>query len=189
MKTASVLAITALGAVLVGGSAVARAESGGFVSLGIGGTANVGGDLDSGNNSFSGSGMAFQLAVGQKLGKMLGVEVGVSRYGLENANGSTFSNTGLSAMGRFTLPFTPLIGGYLRAGIEKTWMTPDSDQGTEYSGTGWLGGLGGEYKLKVGQIGGSVWADFTRHSSSLVSQTTKRDGAIDILSVGVTVGF
>jgi hypothetical protein len=185
MKTASVLAIAALGAVLVGGSAVARAESGGFVSLGIGGTANVTGDLDDG---FSGAGMAFDLRVGQRLHKYVGVEVGLNRYGLENPTRS-WTNTGLAAAGRFTLPFTPLIAGYLRAGIEKTWMTGDTERAADHSGTGWLASIGAEYKVKVGRIGGSIWADFSHHQSSLVSAETKRDGAIDILSVGVTVGF
>jgi hypothetical protein len=188
MKTTSVFAIAALGAVLVGGSAVARADSGGFVSLGIGGTVNVGGDLENGNTQFDGAGIAGSLVVGQRLHRLFGVEVGLSRYGLETET-IAFTNTGLAAAGRFTVPFTPRIAGYLRAGIEKTWMTPDGSRGADHDGTGWLAGLGAEYKVKVGKVGGSVWADLTRHSSRLVSDTVERDGAIDIFAVGVTVGF
>jgi hypothetical protein len=68
-------------------------------------------------------------------------------------------------------------------------MTGDTDRAADHSGTGWLASLGAEYKVKVGRIGGSVWADFSHHQSSLVSEQVERDGGIDILTIGVSVGF
>jgi hypothetical protein len=163
-------------------------HSGGFVSLGAGGTANIGGELE--NLTFDGNGLAWSLAVGQRFG-MVGLEVGVSRYGIARMDTeAAWTNTALSAAGRFTLPIGPMWGAYVRAGIEKTWMTPDRErQLADYSGTGWLAGIGGEYRLRLGPVAGSVWAELTRHDSTFVNPDRSWDGHIDLFQLGVSAGF
>jgi len=171
-------------AVLVMAPAAAHAGgSGGFVSLGVGATANTGGDLA----NWGADGKVGSLYVGQRFG-MVGLEVGLSAYGLSGPGGGAVTNVGLSAAGLFAVPVTPTISPYLRLGIEKTWMNRDT--AADFSGTGWLASLGVEYKLSFGALGmGGIWADFTRHDASFVNDTVQRDGHIDTLSLGVTVGF
>jgi hypothetical protein len=158
-------------------------QSGGFVSLGVGTIVNTGGDLAPDH----GTGLAYSLAVGQRLG-MFGLEVGLTRYGLERDGIYTWTNTTIAAGGRFVAPLRVVVQPYLRAGIEKTWMKA-GERSRDYSGTGWYAGLGGQYQLRLGPISGTVWAEVTRHQASFVNDEFKRDGAIDMLAAGIAVGF
>jgi hypothetical protein len=170
-------------AVLVMAPAAAHAGgSGGFVSLGVGATATTGGEMD----RYGGEGAAVSLFVGQRFG-MFGLEAGLSRYGIQaDQTANKFDNLGLAAAGRFTLPIGPMFGAYLRAGIERTWM---EGKNTSFSGTGWLAGIGAEYKLNLGFTSGGVFADYTRHDATFVNDLTERSGNVDVFSIGMSVGF
>lgn len=176
----------ALGLVLVAlaASPAFAGGSGGYVALGIGTTATTGGDL----SNMDGGGLGGSLFVGQKLG-MFGLEAGLTKFKFENATQS-WDNIGIAAAGRFTLPIVPMVGAYLRVGIEKTWSDGSANsESADYTGTGWLAGIGAQYKLNLGFSEGAVWADYTRHDQSFVNDTRARDGNIDVISAGITVGF
>jgi hypothetical protein len=145
----------------------------------------TGGDL----GSFEGDGKAGTLFVGQRFG-MFALEAGLSAYGFRN-DSQSWDNVGLAAGGRFTVPVMPTVGMSVHAGIEKTWSNGSSNSDSaDYTGTGWLAGLGVEYKLGFGALGpGAIWADYTRHAASFVNDIRERDGNVDVLSLGVTVGF
>ena len=160
---------------------VAAAESN-FVSLGVGATANTG-DL----GEWEGDGMAGSLAVGHRMG-IVGLEVGLMRYGLRNEGIGNWDNTALHAAGSLHIPLGPMLGAYGRLGIEKVWMNAER-QGQDFSGTGWLAGLGAELKLDLGFASGAVFLDFTRHGTEFVSDEQARDGHVDIVQLGISVGF
>lgn len=163
--------------------AAADAGTGGFVSIGVGLPTSTGGEL----GDWDASGKLGSVFVGQRLHPYFGVEAGLSAYGLSTTQGAAVTNVGLAAAGRLFVPVTPVITPYLRLGIEKTWMTRDRAQ--DFSGTGWLASLGVEYKLNLSFVSGGVWAEYTRHDASFVNSSAQRDGNIDTLSLGVTVGF
>lgn len=155
-----------------------------YVSLGIGTTANTGGDL----SSMDSNGIAGSLFVGHSFG-LVSIEAGLSKYGFKNQN-QDWGNISLGAAGKLTVPVMPLLGAYLRLGIEKTWQNGSAKSAdSDYTGTGWLAGIGAAYKLNLGATSGAVWADFTRHDASFVNDTRSRDGNIDVISLGITVGF
>jgi len=164
--------------------AVASAGPSEYVSLGVGATANTGGDL----GRFDSNGTAGSLFVGHNLG-LFSVEAGLSKYGFKSASQS-WSNISLGAAGKLTVPVMPMLGAYLRLGIEKTWSDGSSSNAdADYTGTGWMAGIGVAYKLNLGATSGAVWADFTRHDASFVNDANERDGNVDVVSLGISVGF
>ena len=153
-----------------------------FVSLGVGTTANTS-DL----GGWEGDGVSGSLFVGHRIG-YFGLEVGLQRYGLRNDYAaSSWSNTSLGAGGSLHLPLLGTFGVFGRLGIEKVWL--DKEAGQEYSGTGWYGGLGGELTLDLGFASGAVFLEIIRHGTRFVSDQQARDGSIDMISLGLTVGF
>jgi hypothetical protein len=180
MRVAAALAV----ALVAFAPAVASAGPTEYVSLGVGATANTSGDL----SSMDSNGTAGSLFVGHSMG-MFSLEAGLSKYGFKNSNQS-WSNLALGAAGKLTVPVMPMLGAYLRVGIEKTWSDGSANSGdADYTGTGWMAGIGAAYKLNLGATSGAVWADLTRHDASFVNDARSRDGSTDVISIGITVGF
>jgi hypothetical protein len=170
-------------AALVLAPAAAHAGTGGFAAIGIGLPVSTGGDL----SDWGADGKAGSLFVGQHLNKWVGVEAGLSVYGLSSPNGNGITNIGLAAAGRFQYPVTPVIAPFVRLGIEKTWM--DRGRAEDFSGTGWMAGLGVEYKLNLSFTQGGVWAEYLHHDATFVNDRSEQAGSIGTLQIGVTFGF
>jgi|SRR5688572_9777850 opacity protein-like surface antigen len=160
-----------------------RGITGGFVSVGLGVSLNVAGK---GLDDWSAGGGLGSVFVGQRFG-YFGVEAGLTYYGLEAPNGEAAKNLGLAAAGRFQYPVTPVIAPYVRVGLEKTWL--DRESGIDYTGVGWMAGLGVEYTLNLSFLRAAAFAELTRHDASFTNDNRELDGHIDTISIGIAAGF
>jgi opacity protein-like surface antigen len=162
-----------------------RGITGGFVSVGLGVSLNVAGK---GLDEWSAGGGLGSVFVGQRFG-YFGVEAGLTYYGLETSNDEAVKNLGLAAAGRFQYPVTPVIAPYVRLGLEKTWLDRERAGSLDYTGVGWLAGLGVEYTLNLSFLRAAAFAELTRHDASFTNENRELDGHIDTISIGIAAGF
>ena len=152
---------------LLGSLAAPRlaAAEGGYLSLGVGSSASLGGDL----SGYESTGRSARLSIGQRFGR-LGLEAGIGGYGFEFGNAGNYDALGLGVYGRYSRPLVSKLEGFGRFGVERTWLRPDSTTGRGFKGNGIALGAGLEYGLDLGLAGGAVFLDWTLHSAGVSNQ-------------------
>ena len=165
--------------------APAAAHAGTYVSGGIGTGASTDGTL----GDFSSDGQhSGRLELGQSFG-IISIAGGLNYYGLHTqADWNAISTV---AALKLDLPILPLFDGYVRLGLEHTWISAPSGAGTakDLDGNGWTGGLGVEYKLDAVLPKASVWLDYTRHADTFQRGNTTAEGTANMWTIGVSVGI
>src|SRR5262245_47518538 len=119
------------------------AHAGSYLGLGIGGQASTDGGLV--NYDTTGKHSA-RLVAGYRFGQV-SLEAGLGDYGLTRVQ-SDWNAWSLGAAAKLHLPLFAGFEAYVRAGLERTYLTQAGGDGThDLTGDGWTGGLGVEYGI------------------------------------------
>ncbi|HTJ40751.1 MAG TPA: outer membrane beta-barrel protein [Kofleriaceae bacterium] len=163
------------------GTAAHAGTSGLYVSGGIGTSASTGGAI----SDFGSDGqMSGRLEMGKTFG-IVSFAGGLNYYGV--TYGGDWSAVSTVAVAKLDLPIVPLVNGYVRLGLEHTWLSPPSGSSVKgLDGNGWTGGLGVEYKLDTYLAGASVWLDYTRHADTFKRGNTTATGDANMLTLGAS---
>jgi hypothetical protein len=171
-------------------ASAASAAAQGYVSIGIGHGAELGGDFDDSYRSEEGAASG-RLAIGQRRGP-LALEATLFGTDLSQQEGAgELATLALGVDLKYHVGIAGSLEGYLRGGINKTWLRakePSIDLG--YSGRGYDYGVGLQYTFKPGPLfHAGLWLDFTRQVVTLEeSGQAPLDGELDMVTIGVTIG-
>jgi len=164
------------------------ASAGTYLGLGIGTAPSVGGDMPTFSNDGSRS---ERLLLGFRFGRF-SIEGDGTRYGLLNDGRAQYTGSQLAAALKFSYPLGNNFEVFARGGLERTWLTTDTDEG-EFSGNGWLLGGGFEYRVNLGVVGGSIFVDYTHNDTSFTASSGTNmkslDGTAGMFSLGLTVSL
>lgn len=162
----------------------AAAHAGGYVSLGVGASPEMGGELD----IFEGESKVGRLMIGQRF-SAFSLETGVISYDLSNRYGD-YGAVSLQVAGKVNARLSGNLEAYGRLALERTWLDSDNVAITSLKGNGWSGGVGLEYRLNVARLSSAtIWADYVRHGLDLMSEQYQLVGSADILSLGLSLGL
>jgi len=161
----------------------AAAHAGTYVGVGLGTSARTDGDFARFGTNGKHSG---RIVLGERIGQV-SVEAQLNDIGLIY-RGVDANATSLGAVGALHLPLVSKLEGYVRFGLERTWLRGDSTV-PDATGDGWTGGLGLEYRIDAVLANGSVWVDYTRHATKLTANSFAYDGTANAWTVGITVGI
>ncbi len=178
--------------------AIPSAHAGGYLSLGIGSDAVLGGEL---NSHFDTDDLKVtRVALGTRIGPFAleGVMSGADLRGTSNqvlgqsTGGDEFSTTSLGVDVKYYVGLSGALEGYARGGISKTWLSAGSGIETnfEYTGRAYSVGGGLQYSFSLlSTIGGAIWADYNHQLMHLSDETAPNlTGTADMLTIGLSVG-
>lgn len=170
-----------------------------YLGLGVGGPADINDELgdyfDKADDESGGSG---RIVLGKKLGPWAieGVFFGTDMVG--RTDGGNYSALALGIDARYNLAITSGWDVYVRAGLNKTWLTPEEDaycddcgwSGEGYQGRGIDYGTGIQYTLRTMRlINVSFWLDFNRQVVRLRQEGSPTlDGKLSMVTLGLSVG-
>lgn len=164
-------------------AAPASAHAGGYVSAGIGGAPDLGGEL----HNLSGEGHnSGRLALGHGLGP-IALEVGVTGYGVTGTmpGGESVDGEALSASisGKVFGGLVGNLDAFVRAGLQRTWISTDAMD--DLDGQGYVLGLGLDYGFPLA----ALWLELDREYLDLTQSGGQYRGTADTLMAGVRVGL
>lgn len=177
----------ALAVILVAAAAPAS-HAGTYVGLGIGSSADVGGQMSNFGGGFGSDGSrSGRLILGYRFGR-LSVEGNATRFGLLYNNNLQDEITTLSAAAKLSFPVESHFEAFGAVGLERSWLSAQiSDQ--DMSGNGYLLGAGFEYRVDLG-LGGSIFVDYTRSDTSFQnSRMHTLDGTASMWTLGLTLSI
>ncbi len=155
MKSAFVVA-----AILVASSGVAKA--GGYLGLGIGPSPGA----SDAHDYFSGGSRTARFLGGVRFGQF-SAEGAITGFALHNTAGTEYDAKEASVSGKFNLPLGDNFEAFGRLGLQRTWLSAQSNNpAADAQGNGYQLALGMEYRLNVGVASGSLFLDYSHHSSS-----------------------
>ena len=173
---ASVVALAAL--------APAAAEAGTYVGVGVGTAAHTDGAISDFGSDGQHSG---RIMLGDRFG-VVSIEGGLNYFGLMTQ--TAWNAVSTVAAVKLDLPFTPIVNGYVRVGLEHTWISaPDDPNAAAMDGNGWTGALGVEYRTDVLLAHTSIWLDYGRHADTFKRGNTTSEGTANMWTIGVSVGI
>lgn len=155
-------------------AAAGPARAGGYVSAGVGGTADLGGDL----TMLGAEGRSGKLAVGHGFGA-IALEVGLAGFGVD---GGTMMTASASVKVKGHL--VSKLDGFVRGGLERSWVRSDGAM-DGLSGDGHLLGLGLELPLPSLVAESALWLELDRQWVEL----GEADGTADTLMLGIRLGL
>jgi hypothetical protein len=162
------------------------ASAGTYLGLGIGTAPSMSVSNSTQDTTEASNGRSGKLLVGFRLGR-LSIEGAGGRYGMF-LNHLDSTSTMLSAALKFSLPLGNNFEVFGRGGLERTWLSSNSPY--DANGNGYLLGAGLEYRLDLAVVGGSVFVDYERTSTSLTNnEMAKFDSVTGVWSAGVTLSL
>jgi opacity protein-like surface antigen len=180
--------LAAIAIVLAATSSVASAGT--YLGLGIGtavggsweDSASQGGDID----GFERSGRLFG---GYRISKV-SFEAQGSRFALAFGTPFEYQGTQLAANVKLSLPLGNNFEVFGRGGLARTWVSSRGDLMDDSAGTGWLLGLGAEYRINLGVTGASIFVDYQRSSTTFASDLGGDwDGSLGMWTLGASVSL
>ena len=173
-------------------------HAGGYLSVGLGSDALLGGDLE---NHFNTNDLSInRLAIGYRIsafaieGAMTGADLRATSSQIlgQSSGGDEFSTTSLGVDVKYYVGIAGSVEGYARGGINKTWLTAGSgiDTALDYQGRSYAIGGGLQYTFRLlPAVGGAVWIDYHRQMLDLSDgQQPSIGGTADMFTIGVSVG-
>ncbi|HEY0193080.1 MAG TPA: outer membrane beta-barrel protein [Kofleriaceae bacterium] len=90
---------------------------------------------------------------------------------------------------KLSLPIGSGLEGFLRGGLERTWLSLD-DRKRDFTGDGFLFGGGFEFRLSAILADASIFVDYTFHKTTLENDARQSiDATSGMWGLGVTVGL
>ncbi len=167
-------------------SSAARAE-GLYGGVGFGGFARTDGKLAERIDAGSQVGGRIVLGTRSDNVSVEGVFFGTDFE--DRADGTVGSTLSLGVDVKLHVPLLPKLEGYVRGGINDTWIGGASSL-SDYSGRGYDYGLGAEYRVAGGRllpVEVTLWVDWNRQILSLDGPGADLSGGITMINVGVFV--
>ena len=163
------------------------AHAGGYVSAGIGGGAELGGEL----HNLSGEGHnAGRLALGRWFGP-IALEGAVSGFGVTGTmpGGAAVDGEALSTSlsGKAHAGLIAGLGAFVRVGVMRTWIRTDSMEDLE--GDGYVIGAGLDYRISLPVWEAALWLELDREFLDLSQGPARYQGTADTLLAGVRIGI
>ena len=177
----------ALALVLLAASA-STAVAGPYVGLGIGGSPSTSGDM-----AYNEDGRVGKLFVGYqfnalKVGRLSAEGIG-SKFDVFRADGYEYGATNVGVAAKYNLPIADGFEVFARAGLQHTSLNGQDGIREDYSGTGFLLGLGAEYRIQ--RFG--IFVDYNINSAKLTSPEIYGDREFGFTSrvwmLGASVSF
>jgi hypothetical protein len=179
-------------------TAASAASAGGYVGLGFGSDASLSGDIA---DHYTADGeTAGKFFLGQRFGAFA-IEAsffGTDMTGISDrtrfSGTDQYSTASVGIDVKYHMGLVGPIEGYLRGGLNKTWIGAASGEQTDldYSGRGMNLGFGAQYRFTlVPGWDAGVFLDYNHQSVELTDPDRPwgdTEGAIGTLSIGVTVG-
>lgn len=175
-------------------SGVSAAHADGYVSLGVGSEAALGGDL---GDEFQSEGHSTgRLALGYRK-KSLAIEAvafgnGLGPMGSAATTGAEMATVSLGLDVKYHLHLLLGLEGYGRAGLHKTWLSQSVQSEMDaYQGAGHVVGGGLQYVFDLlPKIDAAVWADYSHQVFELDSPAGRSiTGSADAMTFGVSLGL
>lgn len=161
------------------------ASAGPYLGLSLGTSPSMDGkigsvDADSSGRSLRGLiGMRFMNISAE--GALNGFDVATTNYGEHTAYQ-------LSAAVKVSMPIALGFEGFARGGLERTWLSMGNDD-LDFSGNGFLLGIGFEYRLDVILASASVFVDYDYHRVTLSNASDSSGENIGVWALGFTFGI
>jgi hypothetical protein len=189
--TMRIFTATLLAALLTG---VSAAHADGYVSLGVGSEAALGGEMDDRFLS-EGSG-AGRLALGYR-SRSVAIEAVAFGNGLGFINSGATSDADMTSMSlgldlKYHLDLMLGLEGYGRAGLHKTWLSQGvQSEMAAYQGDGHVLGGGLQYAFDIlPKVDAAVWADYSHQVFELEDAAGEPlTGSADVVTFGVSLGL
>lgn len=169
---------------------VAHAD-GGYVAIGAGPGAGLGGNMD--NNFQTDDSMNARLSVGQRIGPVA-LEASLFGAGMVGRNdfagvGREYDTLSLGVDLKYLIGLVGPLEVYPKIGVNKTWLT-GGREALDYDGVGWDLGAGLQFSFDT--IG--VWLDFTHQRTDLRDDNRSLpnrplDGKLNMVALGLSVWF
>jgi hypothetical protein len=186
MKRAVLLGVISMAA----GGTAAKAEP--FVGLGLG----TNGYSDA-HQILNTDGRTARLFGGYRFPGLqigsLAVEAGLEGYGLIANHGTDeYDGRELYIASKYSYPFAEGFEAFARLGAQRTSVSGGSNNTSasalDVNGSGYLYGLGLEYRLNLTVVTGSIFLDWTRTTFTLQGDRAM-DSTVDRWMMGFTVGL
>ncbi len=167
---------------------VDSAHADGYVGIGVGSGAELGGELSDFFITDEDSSSS-RILVGKRFGS-LAIEAslfGSQLYG----NAGDFATVSLGLDAKYYLGLAGGLEGYGKIGLNKTWLTgPEETEEWDYKGRGQELGLGLQYNFSLALTDIGVWLDYTIQNTELRDgENQVLDGTLEMVNLGLSVGF
>lgn len=156
------------------------AVAGTYVSLGLGGTPDVQGELKVAASTGTSDVDQRRAGLGWSVGR-LAIEATAARYALGSGHA-----TAAGIHGRLGFPIDGGFGAYGRVGFERVWLT-DLAPRLGDTADGLVGGLGLEYRLTAPLLGqAAIWAEVSQDQLTFADDSK---GGARMWTVGASIGL
>ncbi len=169
------------------------AHADGYVGFGIGADAELTGEVS--NHFTTGEdASSSRVLVGERFGA-LAVEGSIFGSQLRGASGFSgdgdFTTVSVGIDLKYYIGLMGGLEGYGKVGLNKTWLAgPEGMSEASHEGRGRSLGLGLQYNFNIALTEVGLWADYTSQDTELRSDDGPLlDGNIEMMNVGVSVGF
>lgn len=173
---------------------ISAAHADGYVSLGVGSEASLGGEI---GDRFQSEGRgAGRLALGYR-SSSLAIEAVAFGNGLDAMSSGVASDASMATMSlgldlKYHLHLVLGLEGYGRAGLHKTWLSQRvQSEMAAYQGDGHVLGGGLQYVFDLlPRIDAAIWADYSHQVFDLDdAEGRPLTGSADVLTLGVSLGL
>lgn len=159
----------------------APAAAGTYLGLGIGTAPSLGESM----STLEPASRSARLTLGQRLGP-LSLEGGAGGYELAATAGEARS-VSVSGGGKISFELQGQLEAFVRAGVERTWLSGDAM--STLSGDGVYFGGGAELRLALPLGSTSIWVDYSRHQATLRNERTELEARTGVWTLGLSVGL
>jgi len=175
-------------------SGAGEAQADGYIGAGIGSGGDLSGDLSEHFTTDEDSSSS-RIIVGERFGALA---VEGSLFGSQLRGASGFSGEGdftTISLGVDLKYYIGLVGGlegYGKIGLNKTWLSgPAEMEDWSYQGRGQEIGVGLQYNINLPLTQVGLWLDYTAQNTELrdSGESQALDGSLEMLNVGVSLGF
>ena len=174
-------------------AAPAARAGGAYISAGLGNGAGLSGSLDQNFDAKDTS--SGRLSLGQRVGP---VALEASLFGSDLVGqtrmvgvGGDYSTLSVGVDLKYYVGLVGPLELYGKGGLNKTWLQAPGNMRLNYDGRGWDLGGGLQFTIDLPVTMAAVWLDYTHQSTDLrdPARTRSLDGGLDMVSLGVSIGF
>lgn len=179
MKSATLIA--AILAVTLGSAA--SASAGGYLGMALGTQPSANDELKTVAKPF---GRSLRGLAGLRFANV-SLEAALNGFDVSTQRGDQTVYQGSVGL-KLNIPIGSGLEGFVRGGIERTWLSL-GDSTFDFTGDGFLIGGGFEYRLNAILADASIFVDYTYHKSTLDNDRGSVDATSGMWGLGVTVGL
>lgn len=159
------------------------ASAGGYLGMSLGTQPSVNDEFDSVAKPF---GRSLRGLIGFRVANV-SIEGALNGFNVATQRGDQTVYQGSVAL-KLSIPIGSGLEGFVRGGLERTWLSLDDDT-YNFTGDGFLIGGGFEFRLNAILANASIFVDYTYHKATLDNDRGSVDTTSGMWGLGVTVGL